>query len=55
MPKCPSLDPHAGYRDGKLKFELRDEKLHGRWTLVRMRGREEERQTLDEAAKRLGE
>jgi bifunctional non-homologous end joining protein LigD len=32
-------DPHKGYRDGKLKFELRGHKLHGRWTLVRMKGR----------------
>ncbi len=37
-------DPLAGYRDGKLKFELRGEKLHGRWTLVRMHGRAGERQ-----------
>jgi bifunctional non-homologous end joining protein LigD len=35
----PVGDPHAGYRDGKLKFELRGEKLRGGWTLVRMRGR----------------
>lgn len=37
-------DASAGYRDGKLKFELRGEKLHGRWTLVRMHGRAGERQ-----------
>lgn len=36
-------DARAGYRDGKLKFELRGEKLRGRWTLVRMRGRADER------------
>jgi bifunctional non-homologous end joining protein LigD len=35
----PVGDPHAGYRDGKLKFELHGEKLRGRWTLVRIRGR----------------
>ncbi len=40
----PLEDPHKGYRDGKLKFELRGHKLHGRWTLVRMKGREEDRQ-----------
>ncbi|NSX04255.1 DNA ligase D [Cupriavidus gilardii] len=37
----PIGDPHQGYRDGKLKFELHGEKLHGAWTLVRMRGRDE--------------
>jgi bifunctional non-homologous end joining protein LigD len=37
-------DPREGYRQGKLKFELQGEKLHGRWTLVRMRGRGNERQ-----------
>jgi bifunctional non-homologous end joining protein LigD len=35
----PLEDPHKGYRDGKLKFELRGHKLHGAWTLVRMKGR----------------
>src|SRR5689334_24400347 len=40
----PLEDPRAGYRKGKLKFELHGEKLHGRWTLVRMHGREGERQ-----------
>ncbi len=40
----PSGDPRAGYREGKLKFELHGEKLHGRWMLVRVRGREDERQ-----------
>jgi bifunctional non-homologous end joining protein LigD len=35
----PLEDPHKGYRDGKLKFELRGHKLHGHWTLVRMKGR----------------
>ena len=37
----PLEDPHKGYRDGKLKFELRGHKLHGRWTLVRTRGRDD--------------
>ena len=40
----PLEDPHKGYRDGKLKFELRGHKMHGRWTLVRMKSREGERQ-----------
>ena len=35
----PDTDPAAGYRDGKLKFELRGEKLQGHWTLVRMGGK----------------
>lgn len=40
----PVGDPRAGYLAGKLKFELRGEKLSGHWTLVRMRGRGTERQ-----------
>ena len=40
----PLEDPHQGYRDGKLKFELRGHKMHGRWTLVRMKGRGEGKQ-----------
>ena len=40
----PLEDPHKGYRAGKLKFELRGHKLHGRWTLVRMKSRPGERQ-----------
>lgn len=40
----PLEDPHQGYRAGKLKFELRGHKLHGHWTLVRMKGRGQERQ-----------
>jgi bifunctional non-homologous end joining protein LigD len=40
----PLEDPQAGYRNGKLKFELHGVKLHGRWALVRMRRREKERQ-----------
>ncbi|PLP96607.1 DNA ligase D [Cupriavidus pauculus] len=35
----PDADPEAGYRDGKLKFELRGEKLQGHWALVRMGGK----------------
>ena len=31
----PIGDPHASYRDGRLKFTLHGEKLHGRWMLVR--------------------
>ncbi|HVZ42368.1 MAG TPA: DNA ligase D [Ramlibacter sp.] len=35
----PVGDPVKGYREGKLKFELRGHKLQGHWTLVRMHGR----------------
>ncbi|MGJ7511635.1 DNA ligase D [Variovorax sp. GT1P44] len=34
-------DARAGLSEGKLKFELRGDKLRGRWTLVRMRGKGE--------------
>lgn len=40
----PIGDPRAGYRAGKLKFRLHGEKLSGAWTLVRMKGRGDERQ-----------
>lgn len=39
---APVGDPHAGYRDGKLKFALEGVKLHGHWTLVRMHGRQDQ-------------
>ncbi len=39
----PQGDPHAGYAKGHLVFDLNGEKLHGRWHLVRMRGRPNER------------
>src|SRR5262245_26716364 len=32
-------DPAAAYAKGTLKFELRGEKLHGNWALVRMGGK----------------
>src|SRR5664280_2286687 len=34
----PLEDPRAGYRAGKLKFQLHGEKLEGGWSLVRLRG-----------------
>ncbi|WP_395027247.1 DNA ligase D [Comamonas odontotermitis] len=40
----PVGDAAAGYRQGKLKFEIHGHKLQGRWTLVRMHGRENEKQ-----------
>jgi bifunctional non-homologous end joining protein LigD len=36
-------DAHKGYRKGHLEFELEGEKLHGRWHLIRMHGREREK------------
>ncbi len=35
----PLGDPHEGYANGNLKFELRGQKLHGRWVLVRIKGK----------------
>lgn len=35
--------PEAAYRKGSLKFTLDGEKLHGKWALVRMGGRHDER------------
>jgi len=40
----PLEDPHKGYRDGKLKFELRGLKLKGHWALVRMKKEENKKQ-----------
>ena len=34
----PIGDPREGMREGKLKFELHGEKLHGGWMLVRRGG-----------------
>jgi bifunctional non-homologous end joining protein LigD len=42
---APIGDARKGYREGKLKFELHGEKLHGGFTLVRMKKRDDERQT----------
>ncbi|HET9146665.1 MAG TPA: DNA ligase D [Acetobacteraceae bacterium] len=35
----PIGDPHAALEAGKIAFTLKGERLHGRWALVRMRGR----------------
>ena len=37
----PLQNPQQGVRDGNLKFELHGHKLHGRWVLVRMKGKGE--------------
>ena len=34
----PETEPRKAYRQGKLKFKLDGEKLHGSWALVRMGG-----------------
>ncbi len=36
----PQGDPVEGLREGKLKFQLEGQKLHGGWTLVRMADRQ---------------
>ena len=40
---APSGDAALGWREGKLKFELRGSKLKGAWTLVRMHGHADEK------------
>jgi bifunctional non-homologous end joining protein LigD len=40
---APEGDPHKALAKGHLIFDLKGEKLHGRWHLVRMRARERDR------------
>ncbi|MCF7769440.1 MAG: DNA ligase D [Achromobacter pulmonis] len=40
----PVGDAAEGYRRGHLKFDLHGEKMRGRWALIRMKGRESEKQ-----------
>ena len=40
----PVGDARKGYRDGHLKFELQGTKMQGRWALVRMKGKESDKQ-----------
>lgn len=40
----PLEDPRKGYRAGKLVFLLHGHKMHGRWALVRMRGKGEDKE-----------
>lgn len=40
----PVSDPRKGYRDGHLKFDLQGRKMQGRWALVRMKGKEGDKQ-----------
>ncbi len=39
----PEGDPHKGFAKGHLVFDLDGEKLHGRWHLVRMQRRSDDR------------
>jgi bifunctional non-homologous end joining protein LigD len=39
----PIGDPHRGLKKGHLEFELRGQKLNGRWHLVRMRAKPREK------------
>lgn len=36
-------DPSKAYKAGKLKIELHGEKLRGKWALIRMRGRQDDK------------
>ena len=40
----PVDDPRKGLRAGKLVFQLHGHKMHGRWALVRMRGKGEDKE-----------
>ncbi len=37
------VDPRKAFQKGNIKFELRGEKLHGHWALVRMKRRERDK------------
>ncbi len=43
----PLGDPDAGLREGNLKFELRGHKLHGKWALIRIKGKSKENSKSD--------
>ena len=40
----PLDEPHRALKAGNLKFELHGHKMHGRWVLVRMKGRGEKQE-----------
>ncbi|MGZ8321466.1 MAG: DNA polymerase ligase N-terminal domain-containing protein, partial [Telluria sp.] len=40
----PVGDPHEGYASGNLKFEIHGHKMHGKWVLVRMKGKGEKQE-----------
>lgn len=41
----PIGDPHKGYEDGNLKFELHGHKMRGKWALIRIRSRDSKQNT----------
>lgn len=58
----PTGNPHKAYRKGHMEFELDGDKLKGRWHLVRMHGKPDEKRENwllikgdDEEARREGE
>jgi bifunctional non-homologous end joining protein LigD len=40
----PVGDPHEGYAAGNLKFEMHGHKMHGKWVLIRMKGKGEKQE-----------
>jgi bifunctional non-homologous end joining protein LigD len=40
----PLEDPHKALKAGNLKFEIEGHKMHGRWVLVRMKGKGEKQE-----------
>ncbi|MYM84766.1 DNA ligase D [Duganella sp. FT50W] len=40
----PLDDPHKALKDGNLKFEIHGHKMHGRWVLVRIKGKGEKQE-----------
>ena len=40
----PLDDPHQGYEAGNLKFEMHGHKMHGKWALIRMKGKGEKQE-----------
>ena len=40
----PLDDPHKGYEAGNLKFEMHGHKMHGKWVLIRMKGKGEKQE-----------
>ena len=40
----PLGDPREGYESGNLKFEMHGHKMHGKWVLVRMKGKGEKQE-----------
>ena len=40
----PADDPHKGYEAGNLKFEMHGHKMHGKWALIRMKGKGEKQE-----------